>query len=141
MKAKIDYGIYIDRKHAFIVSLNHMQHEQFISEDVLDNEEGVHADRKTEQQEHIQNRAHEYLIKMCRSVATQLKHPNSIVIFGPSNSKYVMQKEISDSPEFKNVHIELRTTDVMNKNEAIHYVKDQFTTITVGQQIFTAPKK
>ncbi len=141
MSAKINYGIYVDHKHAFIVSLNHLQHEQFIEENILDNTEHVVLAKHVNEQEHVQNRAHEYLAKMCKSVASKLTNPHSIVIFGPAGSKYTMMHTIENSPEFKNTPVEIEATDVMDKAAAIRFVKGHFSTITVGQQTFTAAKK
>lgn len=137
-ETKIDYAVYIDRKHSVVVALDHAALEHFISGEVLDNEESRFAAKNVEQQEHMQNRAHEYLVKMCKAVIAKLVDANSIFVFGPSRSKYILQNELQDSPSMKHIPVRLATTEAMDKEEVIRFAKDKHTTITVGQQVFTA---
>jgi len=138
----IDYGIYIDRKRSFIISLNHVIHEQLIEEETEENEGTLPRSTKVEgQQEHLQNDRNEQLKKFCKAIIAKLEQAHSILIFGPSVSKYELQKEIRENKSLKHVKEELLVTDIMDKEMALHFVQDHFTSVTVGQQVFTAAKK
>ena len=126
----IDYGIYIDRKISFIISLNHVIHEEFIQEEIEENEA---ESGKSKNQDHIQNSLNENLKKFCKNIISKLENVHSILIFGPSVSKFELQKEIRNSKQFKNIKEELLVTDSMEKEAAIHYVKKHFTTATAVQ--------
>jgi hypothetical protein len=143
-KNYIDYGIYIDRKHAFIISLNHVIHEELIDEQIEENEGGNHSTGGSDdvnQQSHIQNSRNEQLKKFCKSIIAKIEHAHSIFVFGPSQTKFELQKELRESNHLKHIPEELMVTDVMDKAEAIRFVKDHYTQVKVGHQVFTAAKK
>ncbi len=140
MTTKINYGIYIDRKHAFVIALNHLQHEQFISEIELENPGGIARTTHVTRQENVQNRAAENLSKLCKSVIALLKDANSIFIFGPSRSKYTLRNTIHETARLKSVIAQVVAADVMDSNAAVKFTKDHFSTITAGHQVFTASK-
>jgi len=144
MKAEknfIDYGIYIDRKHAYIVMLNHVIHEALIKEEVVDNTGVLPRSTKINlQQIHLQNDRNEQLKKFCKLVMDKLENAHSLLIFGPSVTKFELQKEIRNSRMLKHVTEKLLVTDTMNKEAAIRFAQDNYKTITVGQQTFTAAK-
>ncbi len=138
----IDYGIYIDRKRSFIISLNYIVHEAFMEEETEVNPGELPRSTKVNgQQEHLQNDRNEQLKKFCKAIIAKLDNAHSILIFGPSVSKFELQKEVRESKHLKHVAEELLVTDVMEKEEAIRFVTDHFTPITVGQLVFTAAKK
>ncbi|GAC1381321.1 MAG: hypothetical protein NVSMB45_05960 [Ginsengibacter sp.] len=139
-KNYIDYGIYIDRKKSFVIALNHVVHESILSEDMIENPEtGTNSDHGN-RQENAQNHANEELKKFCKLIISKLEHPHHILVFGPSTTKFQLQKEIQNSKELKFVGEELLVTDNMEKEAAVQYVKDHFTPITIGQQVFTGSK-
>ena len=137
----IDYGIYIDRKHAYIVSLNHTIHEALIKEEIVDNT-GIlpRSTKVNSQQVHLQNDKNEQLKKFCKLVMAKLVTAHNLVIFGPSEAKFELQKEIRNSRSLKHVTEKLVVTDVMKKEEAIKYAQDIYKTVVVGHQSFTAVK-
>ena len=140
-KNYIDYGIYIDRKHAYIVMLNHVVHEALIKEEVVDNEGILPRSTKINmQQVHLQNDRNEQLKKFCKLVMAKLVNAHSLLIFGPSEAKYELQKEIRNGRSLRHVTEKLLVTDVMSKDEAIRFAQDNYKTITVGQQTFTVAK-
>jgi len=139
----IDYGVYIDRKHAFIISLNHVIHEQLMDAETEENPNGTDStsgSHDVNQQTHIQNSRNEYLKKYCKSIIAKLEHAHSILIFGPSMTKFELQKEIREHKQLKHLNEALLVTDVMDKNAAIRFVADHYTGVTTGPQVFTGMK-
>ena len=138
----IDYGVYIDRKVSYIISLNHVIHEELMDEEIEENAGVLPRTTKINgQQGHLQNTRNEQLKKFCKTIISKLVNAHSILVFGPSEAKFELQKEIRDNKSLKNVKEELMVTDVLNKEGALHFVKDHFKTITMGQQTFVAAKK
>lgn len=124
----IDYGIYIDRKQSFIISLNHVIHEELISEDIEENGHSG-AEHASSNQENIQNSQNEQLKKFCKNIIAKIENAHHILIFGPSVSKFELQKEIKNTKRLKEVTEELIVTDNMDKNRALQYAIDHFTSV------------
>jgi TPP-dependent 2-oxoacid decarboxylase len=122
----IDYGIYVDRKQSFIISLNHNTHEEVIGEENEEIEERAEGSTAL----HQQNRDNELLKKYCKSIIKRITHAHNILVFGPSVSKFELQKEIRETAELKLVNEELLTTDSMNKEEALRFVKKHYAPAT-----------
>jgi hypothetical protein len=123
----IDYGIYIDRKQAYIISFNHNSHEELIEEHAEENHGELPRSTKVQGQEtHLQNEKNEQLKKFCKTIMQKIVSAHSIVIFGPSESKFELQKEIRESKSLKHIIEELLVTDVLDKNAALRYAKEHF---------------
>jgi hypothetical protein len=136
----IDYGVYIDRKKAIIVALD--QHEAFIDGIVEENHEHVMRKDSLTEQEHAQHRSNESLKKFCRAIVGHINDAHKIVVFGPASPKFELQNEIRDTKRLKNVPEELAVTDVMDDKEVVlRYVRDHYTPVVAGHQVFTAKKK
>jgi TPP-dependent 2-oxoacid decarboxylase len=118
----IDYGIYIDRKQAFIISLNHNTHEELIGEEDGDIGENMGGNTST----HQQNSDNEQLKKYCKSILETIDNANNILIFGPSVSKFELQKELRENKRLKHVNEDLAVTDELNKHDALAFVKGHY---------------
>lgn len=136
----IDYGIYIDREKAIVIALDRVIHEELINETLLENHDRDKESRNVSQQEHVQNRKAEVMKRFCKSIINVISNANHIVIFGPSTSKYELQNEIRHTKRLKNVKEEAVTADFMDRHAALRFVKDYYTVVAVGQQVFTASK-
>ncbi len=137
----IDYGIYVDHKQSYIITLSHVVHEQFL-EEYTEEFKGTYnlGDSDETRQVHIQNHKNEQLKKFCKAIVAQIVTPHHILVFGPSGTKFELQKEIKETKQLHGVAEELLVTDVMDKDAAVRFVTNHYTTIQVGQQAFTAPK-
>lgn len=136
----IDYGIYIDRKCAFIISLDHTLHESLIQQDQREPEGHPLEGTQVQHQVDVQHYKNEQLTKFCKAIISKIVNAHQLLIFGPSISKYILQKEIYYIRHLKHVPITLVTTDHLDKQEALHFAKNHYTPIVVGNEIFTLPK-
>ena len=128
-KDSINNGVYIDHKVSYIVSLDHFIHEELIEEQTIENSgHSGNMDHK----KHIENRDNEHLKKYCKSIISKLVDAHNILVFGPAETKFELQKAIRDENTLKHVTEELLVTDVLNKNEAIHFVQNHFTKVKVS---------
>jgi hypothetical protein len=122
----IDYGIYIDQKQSFIISLNNILFGEFMNEETITNEIDASKGLDTGRQKHIQNKNNEQLKKFCKSIIAKLDKAHRILIFGPSQAKFELQKEIKNTRSLIHVSEELLVTDKMKKEEALRFVNDHF---------------
>lgn len=134
----IDYGVYIDHKRSFIIALDRVMHEQLAAEETIESDSTY---SKSNNEERIQNHKNEQLRKFCKAIIEKLLNAHSITIFGPSTAKFELQKEIRETKLLKNISEELLVTDKMTYGEALQFVKDHFTPITVEEEIFIVPKE
>ncbi len=141
MKPKFNYGIYIDHQHAFVVALNHLHQEHFISEEVVDSPGSSGKVKRISQQEHAQNKAHENMTRLVRAVVDKLTTVSGLLVFGPAQAKYDLQNEIEGTVRLKEIKLDVMASDVMDEKAAVRFVKDHFSMIKVGHQAFTAAKK
>lgn len=109
----INYGIYIDHKKSFIIALNNVIHEECI--------EGSNGNNEIKKRLHVKN--NENIKNFCKSIIGKLDQAHRLLIFGPAESKYQLQKEIKDSKVIHHISEELLVTDKMEKEEALWFVK------------------
>lgn len=132
----VDYGVYIDREKAVLIALDRIVHEEPVTEAIIENEDRDKESRNVSRQEHVQNRKHEEIRKFCKAIIERLVNVNKIVIFGPSTMKFELQKEMSRTPRLKNMKEEVVTTDFMDNDAALRFVKEYYTVILAAPQMF-----
>lgn len=124
---KIRYGIYIDRKHAHIFAMGGKQPDQVLTAETVDNPgllpRTTNVDRE---QESLQNEKNEQLRKFCKLIIERIGNACEILVFGPSVSKFELQKEIIEAKRFKLVDETLEKSDVMTREEAQRFVRDYY---------------
>lgn len=139
-KNRVDYGIYIDREKAIIVAVDHVTKESLVNTTVLENHDRDKESRNVSQQEHVQHRKNEQLRKFCKTIINNIANANNITVFGPSTTKFELQKEIRETKRLKNVKDDFAATDFMDKEAAITFVKNHYHIIEAGHQVFTGRK-
>ncbi|PQJ11417.1 hypothetical protein CJD36_006335 [Flavipsychrobacter stenotrophus] len=123
----VDYGIYMDHKNAFIISLPHGVQEALLEEDTEQfKASDIEGSTDQSRQLHVQNRENEFLKKFCKAIMGKIEHPNNILIFGPSSSKFELQKEIQENKSLKNTSEEIKVTDTLSKEEATRFVGEHY---------------
>ncbi len=121
----IDYGIYIDHNHSYIISLDNSQHHHLIENEVEEIKSGYINDNKS-QDSHAQNHSNELIKKFCKLIIEKIVNANSILIFGPSETKFELQKEITLSKHLKDIKLDLETTDKMQSDETLRFAKSYY---------------
>src|SRR4051812_43630410 len=114
----INYGIYIDHKRSFIIALNNVIHEELLQENSGKKRNGDFTKRKQLQSKG----SNENIKNFCKSIIARLEKAHRLLIFGPAESKYHLQKEIKDSKKIHHISEELLVTDSMEKEEALWFV-------------------
>ena len=138
----IDYGIYVDHKHSFIISLNHVIHEQLIQQEtVMAVESPVPGSGHPTEKYHLQKHETEKLKKFYKTIIEKIVTANNIMLFGPATAKFELQKEMTHYKNLKNINTEVLVSNKMEEEGALHFVQDHYTPIVVHQEIFTVSKK
>ncbi len=112
---EIEYGIYIDHKKAYVITLTHGVHEEFV-DDIAE----IKESKVPGADDHIQ--------KFYKAVVSRIVHPSRILVFGPAETKLELRKEIDATKSLKHVREELEKTDLMDKDQAVHYTTHYFRT-------------
>ncbi|HYV91653.1 MAG TPA: hypothetical protein VE978_07720 [Chitinophagales bacterium] len=130
-----DYGIYIDHPHCIIVALHNGKSEaSLIKSELVTHErfegEGSDKTRSIDQtggrQKQHQNKLNNEFRKFCKAITAQIHNANRILIMGPSDAKFELQKEIRKTKNLRGVFEEVKPTDKMSKGEVMRFVKKNF---------------
>lgn len=132
----IDYGIYIDRKHAFITALNHSLSDELISSERYENKGVLPRSTKIHlQQVHLQNERNEQLKKFCKLIIGQLEKVHHITIFGPSSVKYELEKEIGNIKRLKHITVDQpESANIMTLEGAESFVRKHYREIYANKR-------
>lgn len=122
----IDYGIYIDHNHSYIIAINNSGNELSTIDEIKEIKSSNTNDNKT-QSSHAQNHNNEMEKKFCKLIMESIINAKNILIFGPSEAKFELQKEIVQSKQLKDIKEELAVTDKMQSDEALRYTKHYYT--------------
>ena len=112
---ELEYGVYIDHKKAYIVTLTHGVHEEFLDEVAEIKEAKIPG-------------ADDHIQKFYKAVVARIVHPSRILIFGPAEAKHELRKEIDATKSLKHVREEFEKTDAMDKDQAVKFTTHFFHT-------------
>jgi hypothetical protein len=121
-----DYGIYIDHEKSVIVALNEFDRTQ---EPLVRIELNIPEEETGETEtETPQAKAKRRLKAFCKRVIDRLETPHRVVLFGPSEEKYELHKELQHRPEHHHVLKELLVSPRMEQpEEALTFAEKYFT--------------
>jgi len=124
----LDYGIYIDRDKAFIIALNEFDRTQPALARIELNSEP--EEEPSSFPTHEIQRAHLQRIKaFSKRVIDRLQNPHRVLLFGPSEAKYELHKELQTREPFSQVTKELIVSPQMNEAlEAQTFTENYFLT-------------
>jgi len=126
-QGKATYGIYIDRRQAFIFTSGLLAGRyEPVCVTVENPAEAPRSNKADRDQVHLQNEKNEQLRKFCRLIIEHLEHPHKVLIFGPSMSKFELQKEIAETKRFRHIEETLKKSEVMTKEQAARFVREYF---------------
>jgi len=131
----LQYGIYINRRKAVLVSLdgNRELSTADFSSPVTTLHFAGESSSKTglfghtlNRQQQQQRKKEEDLKKWCKSLVARMKNAGQVFIFGPSDTKYLLQHEVERRKTMQHVYMEMETTDNLTRNQVIRLVKKHF---------------
>lgn len=129
------YGVFIDHSKAYVVGIdekNELSAETYKAPLVnlhfageKTNKTGA-LGRTIDRQRKDQQRHQMEFQKFCKMITEKLKRANQIYVFGPSDAKFTLRKEIEEQKTLKGIYLKLATTDKMDKRAAIRTVKSYY---------------
>ncbi|MBL7891465.1 MAG: hypothetical protein JNL63_02445 [Bacteroidia bacterium] len=123
-KGKKVAGVWIDHKHAYIISTPDRKNEG--TYDVIKKiEVHHHADHSSSENVHHNKEAKE-LKALYQDVSAQLAADDAIFIIGPGTSQEELKNFLQQNSQFKGKEIELGTADHLSMNEMIAKVRTHF---------------
>lgn len=130
----LQYGIFIDHRKAVLVRIDEAHEvntedfrapaaQHFAGESTT--KTGLFG-RTLNRQSQDQRKKEADLKKWCKSLAGKMVKAGQIYIFGPSDTKYLLQHEVERRKTLQDTYMEVETTDKLNRNEVIRNVKKHF---------------
>lgn len=109
----LDYGIYIDHRKAFIVSINEFNPDQPTLVRVELNIDAEGEKPGVEPTKEERKALVEEMQMFSNQVFDQLESPHRVIIFGPSEDKYELHKAMQREDCFEQVIKEIQVTEPM----------------------------
>jgi len=128
-------GIWIDQREANIISLNEGAiFSKTIYSDIetrirIEGEKkqfGRFGDQYLVDEKGKENRIKEFTQKYLHRVLSELSTADEIILFGPAQTKFRLEKLISELPEMVIKMQDVKTSENMTQNQKLAYVRDYY---------------
>lgn len=132
---KKNIGIWIDTKHAVIVKLSNNTHSIKKIDSTIQTRERVEGESKKygrfggQYLTYEKNRLHrknDQTNLYMKSLLKEIQNCDSVVIFGPSNMKKILEKEIKGNMQIADKLSGVSNSEHMTENQMVAWVKDFF---------------
>ncbi|MCA0931136.1 hypothetical protein LCM02_01655 [Lutimonas saemankumensis] len=128
-------GIWIDQKEANLITLTkksvqskiiYSGIETRIREEGEKKQFGRFGDQYMVDEKGKENRIKEYTNKFLQKIVKELSKADEILLFGPAQMKFKLEKIVSDTPDLALKLKATNTTGNMTHNQKLAYVRDFF---------------
>lgn len=128
-------GIWIDQKEAHIITLSedvinsktiYSEVETRIRNEGEKKQFGRFGDQYLANEKGVKNRIQEYTQRYLQSILKELKNADSIMLFGPAQTKGKLEKVILNDPDVALKLEDVKVSKKMTHNQKIAYVKDYY---------------
>jgi hypothetical protein len=128
----IEYGIYIDHKQSYIISLDGLSDNALLNQEtVAMGTVNIYA-RHASNEEQIQAQKNQRMEVYCKAIVQKLEKANSVLIFGPSTAKFALQKKVNAHKNLKHITEEVLVSEQMTKEEALRFVEKHYSELAVA---------
>jgi len=130
---KKNIGIWIDSSQAVIVKLSNNTHSLKKIESHIDTRERVPGETKKfgrfggqyiTYEKNRKNRKNEQTNLYFKNLLKELSNCDSVVLFGPSKMKLLLEKEINSNMQIANKLVGVFNSDSLTENQMVAWVKD-----------------
>jgi hypothetical protein len=130
---KKNIGIWIDSKQAFIINISNKKHHIKKIESNIEFRERVEGESKKygrfggqyiTYEKNRQNRRNEQTNLFFKNLLKEISNCNKVVLFGPSNMKNLLEKEIQNNMQVKDTLEGVYNCDSITENQMVAWVKD-----------------
>ncbi|WP_282178441.1 hypothetical protein [Maribacter stanieri] len=123
MKAKNNLGIWMDHSIANLIDIDARKEcgsiaSNFTSdtkEDALNKSENLMHNKRQQMNE-----------KFYDTIGAQILKYNHVLLFGPTNAKVELHNYLNKDSHFKNIKIDVASSDNITDNEQVAFVKNHF---------------
>ncbi|AIZ42691.1 hypothetical protein [Cellulophaga baltica] len=125
MKTNNNLGIWMDHSVANLIDLNsknecHSIVSKFTSE--------IKEDALVRSESLMHNKRQQMNEKFYENISSQILKYNHVLLFGPTNAKVELRNFLHKDLHFKDIKIDIVSSDNITDNEQIAFVKNHFTT-------------
>lgn len=126
-------GIWIDHEKALIITLNRGKYKlktiesDIVTRDRIDGETksyGKFGDQSLSQEKHKERRIKEQTSKYLKSLLSEIKNVDELVLFGPANMKKELEKQILNDITLSSKLKAVVSADSMTENQVVAWVKN-----------------
>ncbi|WP_430402756.1 hypothetical protein [Fluviicola sp.] len=124
MNATKKIGIWMDHSTADLIGLNIEGKQQYIQSKFSfdDKEEALKKGEK-----HMHNKEKQMHQNYYKEIADEILNYGHVLLFGPTDAKLELHNYLSKDAHFKNVRIDVETTDKLSDKQKEAFVKKHFT--------------
>lgn len=123
MKSQKNIGIWMDHSNANLIDLNSKEDSHsIVSKFKLNTKE--EALKRSENIMH--NKEQQMTEAYYKKIASELINYDHLLLFGPTNAKAELHNLLNKDLHFKDVKIDVESTDKMTDNEKVAFVKKHF---------------
>lgn len=117
-------GIWMDHASADLIALNLDNKQQYIQSKFSfdDKEEALQKGEK-----HMHNKENQKRQGYYMEIADEILNYGHVLLFGPTDAKLELHNYLSKDAHFKNVQIDVETTDKLTDKQKEAFVKNHFT--------------
>jgi hypothetical protein len=123
MKSKKNLGIWMDHSMANLIDLNDHNRNQVITSefDFSTKEEALKKGEK-----HMHDKEQHMHEAYYKEIANAILNYDYVLIFGPTDAKTELHNYLKKDSHFKDIKIDVETTDKLQDNEKEAFVKKHF---------------
>ena len=123
MKTHKNLGIWMDHLNANLIILDDNDTTHTITSEFTDDvkEETIHNSEKE-----MHNKRQQLTESYYKEIADEIIKYDSVLLFGPTDAKTELHNFLSKDLHYKDIKIEVKTTDKLTENQKIAFVKDYF---------------
>ncbi|MFB9052135.1 hypothetical protein ACFFVB_03500 [Formosa undariae] len=126
MKINSNLGIWMDHSTANLIDINSKHKDQSIvsqftsetKEDALNRSESLMHNKRQQMQG-----------KYYDKIGAQILKYKHVLLFGPTNAKVELHNYLNKDSHFKNIEIDMESSENITHNEQLAYVKNHFETV------------
>ena len=123
MENKKKIGIWMDYSTAELIDLNHQMDKKSIESDFTYETEKETLNRSESIMHNKEQQMNEAYYKELGNVILNYDH---VLLFGPTNAKSELHNFLNKDLHFKDIQIDVKTTDKMTDNEKHAFVSNHF---------------
>jgi len=133
---KKNIGIWLDTKQAFIIKLTSTNHFIKIIESGIETRERFSGESKKYGrfggqyitfEKNRENKITNLTNQFIKNIIKEIENCESVVLFGPSTMKTMLQKEILSNLQLTHKLVGVKNSDALTENQMVAWVKNYYT--------------